>query len=180
VPLPIARLLHRRIAVHLAAHAALPDSIAPHWAGAGEWQRAGEAYAAAARGPRARRSAATRSSAGASPPTPSTVRARPDAAFDARCESIHSLIVVRGVTHAKRGDRVAAGGGANARAARRGADGQGDRGSDGRRPSRPASPLRSRRPALARAFASPWPGFEAARLHAVGLAQAGRAKERWR
>jgi hypothetical protein len=31
---------------------------------------------------------------------------------------------------------------------------------------------------LARDFASPWPGFEAARLHAVGLAQAGRARRR--
>ena len=30
---------------------------------------------------------------------------------------------------------------------------------------------------LARGFDSPWPGFEAARLHAVGLAQAGRAVE---
>jgi tetratricopeptide (TPR) repeat protein len=30
---------------------------------------------------------------------------------------------------------------------------------------------------LARGFASPWPGFEAARLHAVGLAPAGRAKD---
>ena len=30
---------------------------------------------------------------------------------------------------------------------------------------------------LARGFDSPWPGFEAARLHAVGLAQSGRAAE---
>ena len=31
---------------------------------------------------------------------------------------------------------------------------------------------------LARGLDSPWPGFEAARLHAVGLAQAGRGARR--
>jgi len=55
VPEPIARLLHRRIAAHLVARRALPDSVAPHWAGAAEWRLAGEAYAAAARRARGRR-----------------------------------------------------------------------------------------------------------------------------
>ena len=65
---------------------------------------AGEAYAAAAR--RARRGLAahaTRSSAGAAPARPSTRPARRTLAFDARCESIHALIVVHGVTHAQHG-----------------------------------------------------------------------------
>ena len=103
VPLPIARLLHKRIALHLAARAVLPERTAPHWAGAGEWQRAGEAYAAAARRAQGasqrshevecwNQAAAAFDQAGAA-----------DAAFDARCESIHALIVVRGVTQANLG-----------------------------------------------------------------------------
>ena len=94
------RLLHKRIALHLAARAVLPERTAPHWAGAGEWQRAGEAYAAAARRAQGasqrshevecwNQAAAAFDQAGAA-----------DAAFDARCESIHALIVVRGVTQA--------------------------------------------------------------------------------
>jgi hypothetical protein len=86
VPVPIARLLHRRIAGHLKARAALPDSIAPHWAGAGEWQQAGEAYAAAARRAQGASQRSHEVSAGASLPTPSTRRARPTR-FDARCEA---------------------------------------------------------------------------------------------
>ncbi|HEY5321725.1 MAG TPA: AAA family ATPase [Caldimonas sp.] len=176
VPVPIAQLLHRRIAMHLQARAALPDSIAPHWAGAGEWQRAGEAYAAAARRAQGasqrshevecwRLAAEAFDRAGAA-----------DAAFDARCESIHPLIVVRGVTHASAAieallaaartpEQRAAALTAKATAALMGAD----------HPAGIAAALQAAE--LARGFASPWPGFEAARLHAVGLAQAGRAKE---
>ena len=176
VPVPIARLLHRRIAGHLAARAALPDSIAPHWAGAGEWQQAGEAYAAAARRAQGasqrshevecwRLAADAFDRAGAA-----------DAAFDARCESIHALIVVRGVTHANEAieallaaartpEQRAAALTAKATAALMAAD----------HPTGIAAALQAAE--LARDFASPWPGFEAARLHAVGLAQAGRAKE---
>ncbi len=176
VPLPIARLLHQRIAAHLAAKEALPDSIAPHWAGAGEWQRAGEAYAAAARRAQVasqrshevecwRLAAEAFDRAGAA-----------GAAFDARCESIHSLIVVRGVTHANAAidallaaartpEQRAAALTARATAALMAAD----------HPAGIAAALEA--VALARSFASPWPGFEAARLHAVGLAQAGRTAE---
>jgi len=176
VPEPIARLLHQRIAVHLLARQALPDRIAPHWAGAGEWQAAGEAYAAAARRAQGasqrshevecwRLAADAFDRAGA-----------PDAAFDARCESIHSLIVVRGVTHANAAieallaaartpEQRAAALTARATAALMAAD----------HPTGIAAALQAAE--LARHFASPWPGFEAARLHAVGLAQAGRAAE---
>jgi len=176
VPLPIARLLHQRIAAHLAARAALPDCIAPHWAGAGEWQQAGEAYAAAARRAQAasqrsheiecwRLAADAFDRAGAA-----------DAAFEARCESIHSLIVVRGVsvantaiesllTVARTPQQRAAALTAKATAALMAAD----------HPAGIAAALEAAE--LARSFASPWPGFEAARLHAVGLAQAGRAAE---
>jgi len=100
VPEPIARLLHRRIAEYLVAGAALPERIAPHWAGAAEWRLAGDAYAAAAR--RAREASQRTHEvecwrqAGAAFDRGSA----PALAFDARCESIHALIVVHGVTHA--------------------------------------------------------------------------------
>ncbi len=176
VPLPIARLLHKRIAAHLLACHALPDSIAPHWAGAAEWQPAGQAYVAAARRAQGasqrshevecwRLAADAFDKAGAA-----------SDAFDARCESIHSLIVVRGVTHAhtaieallaaaRSPEQRAAALTAKATAALMAAD----------HAAGIAAALEAAE--LARGFDSPWPGFEAARLHAVGLAQAGRAAE---
>ena len=176
VPEPIARLLHRRIAAHLVAAGALPDSVAPHWAGASEWRLAGDAYAAAARRAREasqrthevecwRLAGAAFDQAGAA-----------EAAFDARCESIHAVIVVHGVTHAHAvidgllatacsdTQRTAALT-AKATAALMAAD----------HPAGIAAALQASE--LARGFDSPWPGFDAARLHAVGLAQAGRPAE---
>jgi DNA-binding SARP family transcriptional activator len=176
VPEPIAQLLHRRIATQLEARRALPDSIAPHWAGAAEWQRAGTTYVAAAeRAQRAsqrghevecwRLAAAAFDRAGDA-----------DAAFDARCDSIHATIVVHGVTHATavidalvaaaHSERQrAAALTAKATAALMAAD----------HTAGIAAAVQAAE--LARAFDSPWPGFEAARLHAVGLAQAGRASD---
>ena len=176
VPVPIARLLHRRIAAHLLARQALPDSVAPHWAGAAEWREAGATYAAAARRAREasqrthevecwRLAADAFDQAGA-----------PELAFDARCESIHALIVVHGVTHAhtvidgllaaaQSDAQRAAALTAKATAALMAADY-----SVGIAAAMQASEL-------ARGLDSPWPGFDAARLHAVGLAQAGRAVE---
>ena len=176
VPDAIARLLHRRIAEHLAAHDATPERIAPHWAGAAEWQRAGQAYTAAARRAQGasqrtheaeywRLAAASYDRAGA-----------PEAAFDARCESIHALIVVQGVTHAQgvidalfaaatTDAQRAAALTAKATAALMAADHQ----------TGIAAALQAAQ--LTRGLASPWPRFQAERLHAVGLAQAGRAAE---
>lgn len=48
VPEPIARLLHRDIAGFLAARDAPPERVAPHWQQAADWARAGAAYEAAA------------------------------------------------------------------------------------------------------------------------------------
>jgi tetratricopeptide (TPR) repeat protein len=176
VPEPIARLLHRRIASYLVAGAALPERIAPHWAGAAEWRLAGDAYAAAARRAREasqrthevecwRRAGEAFDRAGA-----------PALAFDVRCESIHALIVVHGVTHAhtvidallaaaESDLQRAAALTAKATAALMAAD----------HPAGIAAAVQAAE--LARGFDSPWPGFDAARLHAVGLAQAGRAAE---
>ncbi|MBE7420575.1 MAG: AAA family ATPase [Ideonella sp.] len=176
VPQPIGALLHRSIAAHLQARAAPPASIAPHWAGAGEWLLAGDAYAAAARRAQSasqrgheveywRLAADAYDRAGAA-----------GRAFDARCDSIHALIIVRGVSQAQsvidtllaaaRDDaqRVAALT-ARATASLMAAD----------HGSGIAAALQASQ--LARAIDSPWPAFEAARLHAVGLAQAARPAE---
>lgn len=53
VPTPIARELHREIAADLAARAGEPARIAPHWAQAGCWPQAGQAYRDAAERARA-------------------------------------------------------------------------------------------------------------------------------
>ncbi len=176
VPGPIAQLLHRRIATHLLARQALPERIAPHWAGAAEWQRAGEAYSAAAMRAReaSQRSHEVECWRLASDAFDKAGAA--ERAFDARCESIHALIVVHGVSHAHavidsllaaaRSDaQRAAALIAKATAALMAAD----------HPAGIAAATAAA--ALARGFDSPWPGFDAARLHAVGLAQAGRAVE---
>ena len=176
VPVPIAQLLHRRIAAHLLARNALPDSVAPHWAGAAEWREAGAAYAAAAR--RAREASQRTHEVECWRLAADAFDRAADAgsAFDARCESVHALIVVKGVTHAhgvidgllaaaKSDAQRAAALTAKATAALMAAD----------HPAGIAAAVEASE--LARGLDSPWPAFEAARLHAVGLAQAGRAVE---
>jgi DNA-binding SARP family transcriptional activator/tetratricopeptide (TPR) repeat protein len=176
VPEPIARLLHRRIAEQLQAGDALPASIAPHWAGAQDWARAAAAHV------RAARQAQGASQRGHEVEHWQQARAcfdragDSDGSFDARCESIQALIVVHGVANADavidallvdaRTDRQrVAALTARASAALMAADHQ----------AGIAAALEAGR--LARKFESPWPWFEAERLHAVGLAQSGRAVE---
>jgi DNA-binding SARP family transcriptional activator len=176
VPAPIAQLLHRRIAATLVARQAQPAGIAPHWAGAQEWALAGEAYALAARH--------AQSASQRSHEVGHWQQARDcfdkagdaDRAFDAGCDSVPALIVVQGVAHADAvidglltqahtdRQRVAALT-ARAMAALMAAD------------HKVGIAAAVQAGELARGLDSPWPRFEAARLHAVGLAQAGRATE---
>lgn len=176
VPAPIARLLHRRIAAHLQARQAQPASIAPHWAGALEWSLAGDAYVLAAR--------QAQSASQRSHEVEHWQQARAcfdqagdaERSFDVRCESMQALLVVHGVAHANavidallveaRTDRHrAAALTARAMAALMAGDHQ----------TGVAAAVQAGE--LAQRFDSPWPRFEAARLHAVGLAQGGRAIE---
>ncbi len=176
VPTPIAQLLHQRIAQHLVARGAQPECVAPHWAGAAQWLFAGQAYMAAAR--RAQNASQRthevehwRAAAQAF-----DLGAAPELAFDARCQSIDARIVVQGVTQANvvidellaaaqsDGQRAAALI-ARANAALMAADHQ----------TGIAAAVQAGQ--LLRQAGSPWPGFNAARLHAVGLAQAGSAVE---
>jgi len=176
VPGPIAALLHQRIAEHLQAEGGAPAALAPHWAGAGRWSQAGQAYAAAARRAQSAsqrtheidywdQAAAAFDRAG-----------EPARAFEARCDSIHACIIVRGVERAHAViDRLMADAGTaqervaalNARATAALMTADHARGI--------AAAVEAA--ALARPFDSPWPAFAAARLHAVGLAQSGRATE---
>ncbi len=176
VPTPIAQLLHQRIAQHLVARGAQPECVAPHWAGAAQWVLAGQAYMAAARRAQNasqrqhevehwRAAAQAFDQAGA-----------PELAFEARCQSVDARIVVQGVTQAnalidellaaaKTDAQRAAALIARANAALMAADHQ----------TGIAAAVQAG--VLSRQTQSPWPGFNAARLHAVGLAQAGRAVE---
>ena len=176
VPLPIAALLHQRIAEHLQARASPAATVAPHWAGAGRWLQAGEAYVAAAR--RAQ-SASQRTHeieywdrAGQA----FDQAGERERAFEARCDSIPACIIVHGVERAhgvidgllagprSPHQRVAA---LNARALAALMSADHTRGL--------AAAVEAGN--LARGFESPWPAFAAARLHAVGLAQSGRSAE---
>jgi tetratricopeptide (TPR) repeat protein len=176
VPQPIAQLLHRRIALHLLEHEALPESLAPHWAGAAQWQLAGEAYAAAARRAHSASQRTHEVECWRLATEAFQKAGAPERAFEARCESIHSLIVVHGVTHAngvieallaaaQTDHERAAALTARATAALMAADHQ----------AGIAAAVQATE--LTRRFDSPWPGFQAARLHAVGLAQAGRSAQ---
>jgi tetratricopeptide (TPR) repeat protein len=97
-------------------------------------------------------------------------------AFDVRCASVDALIVVQGVSQAqaviesllaeaRTDEQRAAALTAKANAALMAAD----------HATGIAAAVQAA--ALVRGAASPWPGFDAARLHAVGLAQAGRSAE---
>ncbi len=176
VPAPIAQLLHRRIAAHLLAHGAAAAAIAPHWAGALDWAQAGAAHV------RAARQALAASQRGLEVGHWRQARdcfdhcGDTERAFDADCESVPSLIVVHGVTHAhsvidrliaqaSSDEQRAAAWTARAMALLMAADHVAGVAAAGT-----AS-------ALAQHFESPWPRFEAARLQASGLAMGGRAVE---
>ncbi len=176
VPPPIAQLLHRRIAAFLVQQCAQPASIAPHWAGAREWTLAADAYVAAARQAQCASQRSHEVELWHSASECFNQAADADRSFDARCESIPALIVVHGVAHANgvidallaqahtNRQRVAALT-ARAIAALMAADHE----------TGVAAAVQAGE--LARQLDSPWPRFEAARLHAVGLAQGGHASD---
>ncbi len=176
VPGPIAELLHRGIAEHLEAQSVAPAHVARHYAEAGAWRRAAEFNLRAANDARlaSRRAEEVEhreSAVGCFDRAGDT-----EAAFEARCDSVECLILVRGVEHAQRviegmlaaarndAQKVAALT-ARATAALMAAD--------------HVTGVASAREALALAdcIGPPWPRFEAARLLAVGLAQQGKTDE---
>jgi len=176
VPAPIAALLHERIAGHLQSRGGAGARLAPHWAGAGRWLAAGEAWVAAAQqaqnaSQRTHELESWRAAADAFDRAGERARA-----FQARCDSVPATIVVAGVAPARamvdtlltqaQGDAErAAGLLAQAMAALMGGD------------HAAGIDAAGQAAALARRLASPSLALDAACLHAVGLAQAGRAVE---
>ena len=176
VPQPIAQLLQRGIAEYLESQSAPPASLAQHWADAGEWSRAARAHLlAAAEARRASRRLSEVEHCEAA--FVCFDRAGESAsAFDARCASIDSLILVRGV---ERANVVI-----DALLAEAHSDGQRATALTARATAAlmavdHVTGIASAREAfaLAERLDSPWPRFEAARLLAVGLAQAVRSDE---
>jgi DNA-binding SARP family transcriptional activator len=176
VPVPIAELLHRGIAEHLEAQSVAPARVAQHYADACLWRPAAafhlRAAEAARRASRRAEEVEQREAAIACFDRAGDA----DAAFDARCGSIESLLIVKGVEQAQgviegmlvvaRTDaqRVAALT-ARANATLMAAD--------------HVTGVASAREALALAdgLGQPWLRFEAARLLAIGLSQQGRTDE---
>jgi DNA-binding SARP family transcriptional activator len=176
VPAPIAALLHERIAHHLQARGSPSARLAPHWAGAGQWLAAGEAYAAAAQqaqnaSQRTHEVEYWRLAAEAFERAGERARA-----FQVRCDSVPAVIVVQGVAPARAMvDLLLAGATddaeraaallAQAMAALMAAD------------HVAGIAAAEHAGTLARKLESPALALESACLHAVGLAQAGRAVE---
>jgi DNA-binding SARP family transcriptional activator len=174
VPEPISQLLHRGIAEYLDAQDAPAARIAQHFADAGQWQWAAtfhlRAADAARRASRRADEVEQREAAIACFDRAGAA----DAAFDARCASIESLLIVKGVEQAQTviegmlavartdAQRVAALT-ARANAALLAAD--------------HVSGVSCAREALALAdgLGQPWLRFEASRLLAIGLSQQGCA-----
>ena len=176
VPQPIARLLQRGIAEYLESQSAPPASLAQHWADAGEWSRAARAHLMAAA--EARRASRRLSEVEHCEAAFACFDRAGEAAsaFDARCASIESLILVRGV---ERANIVI-----DALLAEAHSDGQRATALTARATAAlmavdHVAGIASAREAfaLAERLDSPWPRFEAARLWAVGLAQADRSDE---
>jgi len=176
LPAGIAQALQARLAASLERLGRGPARVAPHWAAAQAWSRAGDAYAAAARDAR-RASRRSDELALWQHAAEGFDRAgQPGKAFDARADGVEVMILVRGVSAAAaQVDRLDA-----------------DQRTEPQRlralscracvclmAGQAADAETAARAALdaATRLGAQWPRFEAARLLAVALAQAGRADE---
>lgn len=176
VPGPIGDLLHRGIAEHLEAQGAPPARVAQHYTAGGQWRQAAGCHLSAAdvahRASRRAEEVEQREAAVACLDRAGDA----DAAFDARCASIESLILVRGVEEAQ---TVIEGMLACARTDAQRAAALTARANASLMAADHVAGVASAREALALAdgLGLRWPRFEAARLLAVGLAQQGRTDE---
>jgi DNA-binding SARP family transcriptional activator len=176
VPAPISALLHRGIAAHLDAEGAPPARVAQHYAEAGEWRPAAAFHLRAAE---AARRASRRAEEVEHREAATTCLDRAgdvDAAFDARCASIESVILVRGVERAL---AVIEGMLAVARTPAQRAAALTARATASLMAADHVTGVACAREALTLAddLGQPWPRFEAARLLAIGLSQQGRTAE---
>ncbi len=176
VPRQIAQLMNRAIAGFLETRGAPSARVAQHWSDAQEWQRAGAAFAAAALDARRLSQRADEVELWQRACECYERGGEHDPAFDARRESIESLILIHGVERAtqvvsallqeaRTEPQRAAALTAHAHLRLMAAD--------------HVAGVTAAREAyeLARGLDSPWPQFEAARLLAIGLSQQERAAE---
>lgn len=176
VPAPIGQLLHRGIAGYLEAQGAPPARTAQHYAEAGQWQQAASfhlrAAEAARRASRRAEEVEQRESACAC----FDRAGDPDAAFEARCASIESLLIVRGVDRAQ---AVIEGMLAVARTDTQRAAALIARANASLMAADHITGVACAREALALAdsLGLRWQRFEAARLLAIGLSQQGNPDE---
>ncbi len=176
VPAPIGQLLHRGIAEYLKTQAAPPARVAQHYADAGLWRQAAtfnlRAADAARRASRRIEEVEQRNSAISGFDRAGDV----EAAFDARCASVESLILVRGVEQAQ---TVIEGMLATARTDAQRAAALTARANASLMAADHVTGVASAREALALAdgLRQPWLRFDAGRLLAIGLSQQGRTDE---
>lgn len=176
LPADIARALHARIAAALGELGRGSARVAPHWAAAQAWDRAGEAFAAAAREAKRgfRRSDEVALWERAADAFDRAGQA--GMAFDARAASVEGVVMTQGVeAAASLVDRLDADQRSEpqrmrASTARATVCLMGGRARDAEAAARSAFESATR-------LAAQWPQFEAARLLAVALAQLGRAPE---
>ena len=176
LPLPIAQALHGRLAERLDTLGKAAARIAPHWARAGAWSRAGDAYATAARDAQRASRRADEVALWEQAAECYDCAGMAGKAFDARGDSIESVIFVRGVQVAMQlAERLAADEQTEpqrmrALTAQANVSLMAGDHLAGEAAARAALEAATRLDAL-------WPRFEAARLLAVALAQAARAGE---
>lgn len=176
LPAPIAETLHARLAASLDALGRGAARVAPHWAAAQSWARAGDAYAAAA-GEARRSSRRTDEIALWDSAADAFDRAgQAGKAFDARADSVEGVIIVHGVgaamplierldaDHRTEPQRI------RALTGRATACLMAGQAAAGELAARTALDVATQ-------LQEQWPRFEAARLLAVALAQSGRADE---
>ena len=176
LPAGIAQALHARLADALLALRRGPARIAPHWAEAQAWDRAGEAYTAAARDARHASRRADEMALWEHAADSFDRAGQAGRAFDARADSVECVILVRGVEVAARlVDRLEADQRTEPQRMRVLTSRACVCLMGGQAPQAEAA-ARSALDAATRLGAQ-WPRFEAARLLAVALAQAGRAAD---
>lgn len=176
LPADIARVLHARLATALGGLGRAAARIAPHWAAAAEWDRAGEAFAAAAREARRafRRSDEVALWERAADAFDRAGQA--GMAFDARAVSVEGVVMTRGVEAAAAlvdrldADQRTEPQRMRAAMARATVCLMGGRAHEAEVAARWAFDAATR-------LAAQWPRFDAARLLAVALAQMGLATE---
>ncbi len=176
LPAGIAPVLHARLAATLQALARAPARIAPHWAAAEAWSRAGDTYAEAARDARRTSRRLDEVAMWEQAAIGHERAGRADRAWDARAESVESVILCRGIEAAgvlvDRLDADQRNESQRLRActARAQVSLMAGRAAEGEAAARAALESATR-------LDEPWSRFEAARLLAVALAQSGRAGE---